>query len=245
MAALQRGEALTQLPSETPPRAPVSDRPFRERGRVPRLFAEGYAGYLESCRGGAAEEACAGAAAEGPGAAVAGAGEEARVAGPARVPRLQVRPWHRSALQKMLCRAVLFHFLQDRREALGLQAGQPPLWLWEVRAAQEHSAAGQVEALVKYLAETELHIQEGPQRSTQWPGSTPQGAGAAQRLRAERRRLARDWGFSERELHEDAVVRVFLDGRLSWPAVRGLLGSPLKRQGSTMLGLPLGPAASN
>lgn len=210
VAALQRREALGQMPSQMPHRGSLSDRPFRSRDQVPQLFAEGYAGYLESCR----EDS------ESP--------EQTAVrkdsnTAPLQNLRLRVRPWHRTALQKMLCRAVLFHFLQDRREALGLHARTPPLWVWEVRPAQEHSAAGEVEALVKYLVETELHIKLGPERSTHWPGSPPP-KGAADRLWAERRRLARGWGLSERQLEEDAVVRVFLDGGLSWPRVRELLG---------------------
>jgi len=226
VAALRRSEALGQVPSEAPSRTPVSTVATRSPEQVPRLFAQGYAGYRESCR--PAEE---GAAAPGP------APAEEAAARPLQQLRLRVRPWHRVALLKMLCRALLYHFLQDRRRALGLQAGQPPLWGWELRAAQEHSAAGKLEALVKYLAETELHMQLGPERSAQLPGSfLPERT--AQRLRAERRRLARSWGLAANELEEDAVVRVFLDGQLSWPAARAQLGAAADAAG---LQAPSGP----
>merc|ERR1711972_1287343 len=108
----------------------------------------------------------------------------------------------------MLCRALFFHFLQDRRQALGLHAGEQPLWFWEARRAQEHSAAGQISVLVKYLAETELHIAQGPERSRSPPGSMPLYQ-ASQDLRAECRLLVKQWEatgqrVSSRNFHEDA-----------------------------------------
>merc|ERR1712194_275116 len=129
----------------------------------------------------------------------------------------------KGALQQMLCKAVLFQFLQHRRAALGLTANQPPLWVWEARRANEYHGTGQVEELVKYLAGTEIHIQLGPERSVSLPGARlPERT--VKRLREERRMLVREAGLGECELKEDAVIRVFLDGRLSWPSVRDLLG---------------------
>jgi len=207
VAALRRGEPLAQEQREAPARTPVSGVPMRSM-QVPQFFAEGYAGYLESH----GKAAAAGRDPPKEDAAKTATGGT----------RLWVLSWHRSALQKMVCRAILFQFLQDRREAMGLPPGKRALWSWEARAAQEFSAAGQVEVLVKYLVETELHIKRGPERSARQPGS-PMPEGTAQRLRAERQRLARTWGVSEHRLEEDAVVRVFLDGLLSWSTVRNLL----------------------
>lgn len=245
-AALRPREALDKAFPETPERMPVPHEPARTL--VPPLFAMGYAGYLGSARGAEPRLGSGGAGADGQ-----PSGEQAAArdmepeqaaardmeAASLRSARLRVLPSHRHNLSKVLCRAVLFHFLQDRRQALGLGSGEPPLWLWEARRAQEHSSAGDVGLLVKYLAETELHIEEGPERRARLPGSAPPWQVAA-RLRAERRRLVPGWGMATRDLPEDAVFRVFLDGRLSWPRVRALL---LKRPNGAE-GAPAGGAGS-
>eukprot|EP00747_Dinoflagellata_sp_TGD_P193521 gnl/TRDRNA2_/TRDRNA2_59794_c0_seq1.p1 gnl/TRDRNA2_/TRDRNA2_59794_c0~~gnl/TRDRNA2_/TRDRNA2_59794_c0_seq1.p1 ORF type:complete len:308 (-),score=54.98 gnl/TRDRNA2_/TRDRNA2_59794_c0_seq1:81-899(-) len=233
-AALSPADVLAAVPSRTPPRGPVSPAALRRghRLRVPVLFSEGYVAYQESCRerqGRELEET----ESEG---SIASADSPSQERSPGlRSMRLRVMPWHREALHKMLCKSVLKHFLQVQREALGLNAHQPPLSGWEARRAQEHTAAGQVVVLVKYLAETELHIRLGPERrGVAWesgargtPGSAPGsslGAAAVQRLRAERRELAREWGVYAQTLEEDAVVRIFLDGCLTWERLRALLG---------------------
>lgn len=216
VAALRPSKAVSQVPSETPHRTPLlSTRSFRRREKVPSLFEESYSSYVESCTINDAAEFPE-PLPEAPDV------RENMVRGKLRSMTLQVRPWHRSQLQKMLCRALLFQFLQDQRKVLGLSSQQRPLCSWEVKAALEHSGAGQVEALVKYLAETELHIQNGPVRSMHSPGPAP-AKDVEMRMRAERHRLRRSWGLSGRRLQEDAVVRVFLDGQLSWPGVREML----------------------
>jgi len=213
VAALRPSKAVSQVPAETPQRTPLlSTRSFRRHEQVPSLFEESYSSYVESCTVNDVAEF------PEPLPPAPDAGENT-VRGKLRSITLQVKPWHRSQLQKMLCRALLFQFLQDQRKVLGLNAQQRPLCSWEVKAALQHSGTGQIEALVKYLAETELHIQFGPVRSTHFPGMTPP-RDAEMRLRAERNQLRPNWGLSGRQLQEDAVVRAFLDGQLSWPGVR-------------------------
>lgn len=225
VAALQQREPLMQDQRETPQRPAVTGMRLRTPERMPKLFQESYSSFREALQ--AADEAIGDDGEHA--AAVPSAGLVAAETGtPRRRPRLRVLPWHREALQQMLCRAVLFHFLQDRRQALGLRVKDHPLWFWEVRRAQEYTAAGQVAVLVKYLAETELHITQGPERRQSPPGSMPLFR-ASQLLRAERRKLVQEWEASgqrlkSRNFQEDAFVRVFLDGHLSWPKVRDMIG---------------------
>jgi len=215
-AALQRTEALAQPTSETPSRAAVGEVAHRSVERVPLLFAQSYVGYVDKER----READTGVATGDDGAQTPGVAQKPR-ASLANM-RLQVLPWHRRALRVTLCRALVYHFLHHCRDFLGLSSNQPPLFLWEARRAQDHSTAGDVVPLVKYLAETELHIKFGPERSTSSP-SDAMSESVAQRLRAERRQPAKQWGLQSRDLHEDAIMRTFLDGVLSWPRVRDLL----------------------
>jgi len=231
VAALQRSEALGQALLETPPRAPL-DGPSRSPGRLPALFSEGSADYLESC--GSSEDAdfyypedddpmLAEARTMVSGDASRGTSSSSRDTRSRSLRQLRVLPWHRVALQKMLCRGLLFQFLQDRRAALGLRANEKPLILWEALRAREIANAGEIVSLAKYLAVTELHMLLGTSRQALEPGSRP-GPEQTRMLFAERRRVAGRWGMANRALEEDAVVRVFLDGRLSWPRIRELLG---------------------
>mmetsp|Transcript_14204 Transcript_14204/g.28112 ORF Transcript_14204/g.28112 Transcript_14204/m.28112 type:complete len:381 (-) Transcript_14204:83-1225(-) len=215
VAALRPSKAVGQAPTETPQRTPLSSRSFRRREQVPSLFEESYISYVESCTVNDFDESSEPLP-------LAPDARENTVRGKLRRMTLQVRPWHRDQLQKMLCRALLFQFLQDQRKSLGLNSQQRPLCSWEAKAALEHSGAGQIEALVKYLAETEFHIQLGPVRSAHFPGLIPP-RDIEMRMRAERHRLRPSWGLSGRHLQEDAVVRAFLDGQLSWPGVREML----------------------
>jgi hypothetical protein len=144
-----------------------------------------------------------------------------------RSSRLMVRPWHRGQMQKMVCKAVFFHFLQDLRTVFGLRSEQPPLCSWEAEASWKHLHRGEVVQLIKYLAETELHIAEGTERCTMEPGARV-GGEELLRVRAERRQLVKQWNVGRRNLKEDEVLRIFLDGRLCWSSVRDLLtNSPL------------------
>lgn len=227
-ASLQPPEAISQVLSETPSREPLRGAaPTRAPGGLPRFFAEGYAGYIRSSAG-----------AEGGGrfgtemSAEQRSAQGARArrgAGSLRAIRLRVLPEHRAELQKMLCKAVLFNFLQEQREVWRLPASERPLLLPEARRVREHLERGEPVRLVKYLAETEHHIVSGENRQSRVPGSPvwrgvkPLDPEQEFQLRAERRKLVEQWDLSRRDLREDALVRVFLDGRLSWPRVRDLL----------------------
>jgi hypothetical protein len=229
VAALRQGEALSQDTRDSPPRAAVQGLPLRAQGRVPQLFEEGFCQFMESRLAKEATQAAQAAQA----AEELEQNQEGGVSASApRKERLRVMPWHREALQKMLCRALVFQFLQDMREKLSLQTGQPPLWFWEARRAQEYSVLGEVTWLVKFLAETELHIVRGKVRSSHFPGSMPKDK-AQNTMREERRQLVQELEeagqrLSSRSFEEDAFLRIFLDGRLSWPRVRDHIGlSPL------------------
>lgn len=236
VAALRPGEALGQVQLETPPRAAIANVP-RARCAVPELFAESYASFAgRQTRGSlpdvdahdreapATPEDADGSSA---GSSPSGAASSSSPPPPLRR-RLRVSAWHRSELQKLLCQDVLRQFLVDRRQTLGMQSGQPVLWFWEVRRAQEYTGDGQVVLLIKYLAETELHMALGPARRESWPGKMPADSVAMQ-LQAERRWLVNHWKARGERLkasgiEEDAFVRAFLDGRLSWPRARELIG---------------------
>lgn len=227
-ASLQPPEAISQVLSETPSREPLrGTATTRAPGGLPRFFAEGYAGYIRSSadaeRGGrfgtekSAEQSSAQAA------------RARRGTGSLRAIRLRVLPEHRAQLQKMLCKAVLFNFLQEQREVWRLPAGERPLLLTEARRVRAHLERGEPVRLVKYLAETEHHIVSGENRQSRVPGSPvwrgvkPLDPQEEFLLRDERRKLVEQWDLSRRDLREDTLVRVFLDGRLSWPRVRDLL----------------------
>lgn len=149
--------------------------------------------------------------------------------------RLRVMPWHREQLLKRCCHEIFYSFIEDRRSALGIRGKQDVLYNYEWNGALEHTTAGKVTALVRFLAETELHIAQGKERSSRSPGQAYEGKAKLQR---ERQLLARRWRVGARSLEEDAVVRVFLDGAASWSQVRSLLGAPLERAE------PLGPVAA-
>lgn len=220
-AALQRSEVLGQALLETPPRATL-EPPRRSPGRMPKIFMEAYGDYIALQGGESAETGAEGVSAGSRSRSTAEEAGSVRTGIPLRGPRLRIRPWHRTAMQKMLCQAVLFHFLQELREALGLRVHERPLCAWEVWYAAQMVEKGEVVELVKYLAETELHIRHGPMRRKLVPAGQV-GADETQRVRAERRQLALKWGMRRHNLEEDVVLRVFMDGRLCWSSVRGLL----------------------
>jgi len=215
VVALQPAETLGQVHSETPPRTPVHGVPLRTAGQVPQLFNESYAAYMEK-QGGATQQKDNEDSDENE-------DIEQKITPPSlKNMRLQVQPWHRGELLKILCRAVLTHFLQDRRAAMGLRPGQYPLYFWERQVAEEVSKEGDVEKLVKYLAESQLHMEQGVQRERMPPGrSYPDSM--KKRLLDERSDLSNAQQVKRHRLQEDQVLRVFLDGGMSWPTVRGLL----------------------
>lgn len=217
VAALQRGEAVGQATAETPPRVPVPVEP-RLSGDVPAVFGESYARYAKSY---ASYEEFAKRRIK----ASLADDKDSKRSNQLRKLRIRILPWHRTALQKMVCRAVFFHFLQELKQARGIRATWKALLHWEVKQAQTHSEAGKVVGLVKYLAETELHLSLGPRRRAAARRAGPTSRNTPADIRNERTQLVRHWGVKARDLNEDAVFRIFLDGKLSWPRLRNLLGA--------------------
>mmetsp|Transcript_40136 Transcript_40136/g.66298 ORF Transcript_40136/g.66298 Transcript_40136/m.66298 type:complete len:397 (+) Transcript_40136:133-1323(+) len=130
----------------------------------------------------------------------------------ARVPR---------SLRQKLCKFLFGSFSQ----AKAAEAGDASMWAqvltpWETEQALRHCGKGAVMALVRHLAETELHMEKGVQRQSL---SRPQD-GDPELLQSERRELTRGWWASHAQgLAEDALIALFLDRRLSWSRVRALL----------------------
>jgi len=223
-AALQKSEVLEKVLLETPPRAPL-EIPRRPPKTVPEIFREAQHSYTSQQERDSDAEIDSGANAsletdEG-WQRVSGEGFSSSSSSPRNL-RLRVRPWHRLAMQRLLCRALLFQFMQDLREARGLRAEEPPLCLFEFTFATQQSEKGLVVELVKYLAETQLHIAHGPVRRQQAPGKRI-SAEEIQRLRAERRELVKKRGLKRQPLEENDVLRIFMDGALSWSRIRSLL----------------------
>lgn len=229
VAALQPGEALSQVHLTSPPRAALDGVPVRAREPLLRIFAERYAQLAHGSGAGAASEAGTGeedSEAEASEGSVTSDGSSAP--GSLWKRRLRIQPWHRPALMKMLCEEVLHLFLQDRRQALGFSSKQPPLWRWEIKNANEHVETGQVAPLIRYLAETELVMTFGPVRRTNYPGTVLMSE-VAPRLFAERKQLVSQWEALGLRLQvgfdlEDVFLRLFLDGKLSWSRILGEIG---------------------
>lgn len=230
-AALQRREALEPAVSEKLPRTPLSRLPLRTLEQVPPLFTKGYQEYLDACKKDASSSS---ASRPGTLSSTVKESRHTNAIGDAAVHngsslrkmRIKVLYWHRSELQKKICKNIFFNFLQDCRMIYNMQPNKPPLWFWEKNRAEEHSLAGQIILLVQYLAETELHMKLGPERRSCVPGSM-QPAQAVKVLQAERRRLAPEWNVKAHTIEEDELIRVFLDGCLTWPRVRSFFGDLL------------------
>jgi len=220
-AALRRGEALVDVPLSAPRRTPLPTAPTA-RVPLPPLFGHGYARYVESHDTKATDGERSTAESE----ASAAPPEPSADAGPARRSlRLRVQPRHREALRKMLCRALIAIFTQYRKEVQGLRPDQPLLSRFESEDVQEHVKEGYVARLIKHLAVTELHMCEGPLRSGRVIGGT-MGAEEVKVLRKERQQFTQSMDITEGDVKEGQVARLFLDGCLSWPRVRELLGLP-------------------
>lgn len=219
VAALQRAEALTPSLAE---RADAGRLPLpsqaQAKKKVPVLFAQAFNEYRRASEQRISEES--------PDQAQRSV-EEVDRSRPAE--QLRVQPWHRRELQKKLCKAVLFHFLQDLRRDQDLRDGQVPLWFWEAKQAQAYVEAGQILLLVKYLVKTQLHIQRGETRSKYMPGSA-HAFDVSQKLLDERRALSQELNASvDRVLSEDVFIRNFLDGQLSWQKVQDILNEAPSR----------------
>lgn len=82
--------------------------------------------------------------------------------------------------------------------------------------ASRLGAEGQLSQLVRHLALTELHLEQGPQRQGLLKGLQLE----PEALRTERQRLYEDWRWEGPGLGEPAILDLYLDGQLSWPMVR-------------------------
>lgn len=124
-------------------------------------------------------------------------------------------------LRQKLCRSLFASFSQVQAGDSGAApASVQVLTPWETEHALRHCSKGAVMALVRHLAETELHIRNGAMRK----GLARPADGHSERLQIERRELTRGWWTSVAHgLAEDVLISMFLDRRLSWSRVRPLL----------------------
>lgn len=129
-----------------------------------------------------------------------------------------------TSVRKTLCKALLTAFKEDATKRGAFTA-------WELDVADRLARTGDVVPLVRHLAETELHMEQGARRRRLCLAAESGRQDAyreeeAAQIRAERRELAGEWGMAKRSLlGEGAVLNLFLDGNLSWPRVREVLGS--------------------
>mmetsp|Transcript_50627 Transcript_50627/g.134835 ORF Transcript_50627/g.134835 Transcript_50627/m.134835 type:complete len:380 (-) Transcript_50627:147-1286(-) len=228
MAALHPSKALAQGQVRTPAPAALPESPRSFVKQAPSLAAA-YKRYLETSRKDPVDETMSGSVTESPterwiDETMSGSAEERPVGRQYNLhnyrPRASVRGLHgrfpdprdRQILKLMLCKQIFFDFLQHMRVEQKMHVDERPLHSWELAGASVFKNDGDVLGLVKYLLGTELHMKEGPQRSQR----------ANKRrlpLEAERQRLSAKWNLAPC-LQEDALIRVFLDGLLSWPMVR-------------------------
>lgn len=226
VAALRPSKALAQVQVKTPEPAALPESPRRFVKQVPSL-ANAYNRYLETRQEDPIDETVSGSVTESPTErgieeTMPGSTEERPVGRQYNLqnyrPRARDRrrpfpnPRDRQILKEILCKQIFYDFLRHLRVELKIHVDEPPLTKWELTCAQDLKNDGDVLGLVKYLLGTELHIKEGPLRSQR----------VNQRrlpVEAERQRLSAKWNLAPC-LQEDALLRVFLDGRLSWPMVK-------------------------
>lgn len=223
--ALEPSKALELMPQKNPPRVPKGFN--REKREAPRLFEEGYAGFARSI---AAENAkdVQSSGVDGNVPSASGSAKKPQWAY-TRARRLRVETKHRKQLNKILCNAVLRNFLQEHRHGFKLNPGQPPLWFWEARRAQDLSRHGRVSSLVAYLVETEVHMKCGPERKNHFPKPGGNANQVEIRLTRERKSLEEFWNSNGTRLdrlrfEDDVFMRLFLDGLLSWQRTRDMVG---------------------
>lgn len=122
-----------------------------------------------------------------------------------------------------MCKALLYDFLQDLREASRMPYHKGPLRKWEAKQAWRLKDEGKVGSLVKFLALTEDHIRYGERRRLMQEGHFIGGPDAAKMLFLERQDVAAQLGHRGRHPSQDEFVRAFLDGQLSWRRARDIL----------------------
>jgi len=138
----------------------------------------------------------------------------------------KVLPSYCRAIREELCRKILQLFSEHLREELALARDQMPLILQEVRQISAITAVPDPSKLVKYLAETEMHIKQGPQRSRILPDA-PLSTHVYRQLQQERRKLAElfNWGVMSKDVREDAILGLFIHGPFTWARLSELVAA--------------------
>eukprot|EP00929_Paragymnodinium_shiwhaense_P008212 TRINITY_DN112155_c0_g1_i1.p1 TRINITY_DN112155_c0_g1~~TRINITY_DN112155_c0_g1_i1.p1 ORF type:complete len:503 (-),score=95.03 TRINITY_DN112155_c0_g1_i1:16-1524(-) len=213
-AALLKSEALAQEPSAPPEFSPYTDAPLQSRRTIPALFAESYAGHTKALDSQPAD------ARPQPRRTISE--QAAAVPSAGSVPRLRMQDWHRSELRQMVCKALVSKFSKEAARQ------NMALWWFELEdpRTEELVREGKVAALVRHLAEVELHAERGSRRNSRMVKDLVSPEWWVRNVKEERRILSSRWKLWLRKLHEDAIFRLYLDGSLSWPRVRCLLGPP-------------------
>lgn len=131
-------------------------------------------------------------------------------------------PKHCRSMREELCRSILVTFLDSIREEFLIARDVNPLSESEERQIAVFIKNCDVVALVKHLAETELHIRFGTQRSRITP-EAPLNMKISADLKRERMEMAAHWGVREQALREERVFGLFLQGPFTWQSLRQLL----------------------
>jgi len=131
-------------------------------------------------------------------------------------------PKHCRNMREELCRSILVTFLDSIREEFAVSKDVNPLSESEDRQIAAVVKKCDVVALVKHLAETELHIRFGPQRSRITP-EAPLNMKISADLKRERTEMAAHWGVRDQALREERVLGLFLQGPFTWKSLLQLL----------------------
>mmetsp|Transcript_66022 Transcript_66022/g.123120 ORF Transcript_66022/g.123120 Transcript_66022/m.123120 type:complete len:422 (-) Transcript_66022:30-1295(-) len=138
--------------------------------------------------------------------------------------QLRVRRGHRHVLLKLVCKKIVWEFLQHHRRIRQVDGNpairdKPILLFWEHTAVMERSEAGEVVKLVRYLLVTDEHIRTG-QRRKQAEELAAVPSSMEWHIRHERKDALESSGITRRHLSAEMFLRLFLDGQLSWQHVR-------------------------
>jgi hypothetical protein len=125
-------------------------------------------------------------------------------------------------MREELCRFIFASFMETLHEELELPRNTNPLNGLEDKNVASIIKSKDVVALVKYLAETELHMRLGPRRSKVLP-EAPLNMQVYASLRSERQDMAIDWGVRDQDLREERIFGLFLRGPFTWKSLRQLL----------------------
>jgi hypothetical protein len=125
-------------------------------------------------------------------------------------------------MREELCRSIFASFMETLHEELELPRNTNPLNGLEDKNVASIIKSKDVVALVKYLAETELHMRLGPRRSKVLP-EAPLNMQVYASLRSERQDMAIDWGVRDQDLREERIFGLFLRGPFTWKSLRQLL----------------------